>query len=419
MTYGLASPASHAAPESNPGLATRAVRGGARPDPATGAILTPIFQSTTFVQESIGVDKGFTYSRSDNPTVAALERNLAALEGVDHALAFSTGMAALSTIALAFLQQGDHVAISDVVYGGTVRLFRQVLAPFGVEASFFDGADPGSLEAALRPGTKLVLVETPGNPTLKLVDLEVVGAIAKRAGALFAVDNTLLTPALQRPFELGADLVVYSTTKYLEGHNSTVGGAVLAERPELAERLRFVRNATGCIQAPWEAWLTLRGLKTLELRMARHSESALAIATRLDGDPRVTRVIHPGLASFPQRDLARRQQRGGGGMVAIEIAGGLGAAKRFVSALRLISLAESLGAAESLVTHPATMTHAAVPEAARRAAGISDGLVRLSVGLETVEDLLADLDRALAVATSEVSDHAVREPEGVLAGGAA
>ena len=386
---------------SSPGFATRAVRGRSRSspgDPATGAILTPVHQSATFVQEEIGRDLGFTYSRTANQTVSALERHLAALEGVEHALAFSTGMAALSTLCLALLAAGDHVVVSDVVYGGTTRLFRQVLARFGVGWSAFDGADVQALERALRPETRLVLVETPGNPTLKLVDIAAVAAVAREAGVIFAVDNTLLTPALQRPLELGADLALYSTTKYIEGHNATVGGAITTGDAELAERLRFARNALGTIQAPQEAWLTLRGLKTLELRMERHCRNAFALAHRLACDPRVSRVVHPSLPGFPQRELAVRQQGGGGGMIAFEITGGFEAARRFVRELRLISLAESLGAAESLVTHPASMTHAAVPEGERRAAGISDGLVRLSVGLESVEDLAADLDQALAAA---------------------
>ena len=276
-----------------------------------------------------------------------------------------------------------------------MRLLRQVLAGFGVESTFFDGTDPAAAAAAVGPSTRLVLVESPGNPTLELVDLAAVGRVARDAGALYAVDNTLLTAALQRPFDFGADAVLYSTTKYVEGHNATVGGAVLTRDPELAERLQFVRNATGCAQAPWDAWLTLRGLKTLELRMARHSASALAVAEHLDRDARVARVSYPGLATCPQRELARRQQSAGGGMVAFELAGGLASARRFVGALRLISLAESLGAVESLVTHPATMTHAAVPPDERRAAGIADGLVRLSVGLESPADLIADVARGL------------------------
>lgn len=380
-----------------PGLGTLAVRGGLAPDPVTGAILTPIYQSTTFVQPEIGRDTGYTYSRSANPTVAALERNLAALEGVEHAQAFATGMAALTTLLLATVRSGDHVVLSDVVYGGTVRLLRQVLDRFGVECATFDGADPSSLAAILRPETRLVLIETPANPTLKLVDIAAVAKLAHRAGALMAVDNTLLTPILQRPFELGADIVAYSTTKYLEGHNATVGGALLVRDAALAERLRFVRNATGCTQAPWEAWLTLRGLKTLELRMARHCESALTIARWLEREPGIARVLYPGLESFPQRELAQRQVAGGagGGMISFELRGGLDAARRFVTSLRRISLAESLGAAESLITHPASMTHATIPVEERRSVGISDGLVRLSVGLETVEDLIEDLEAAL------------------------
>jgi cystathionine beta-lyase/cystathionine gamma-synthase len=377
------------------GFATRAIHAGLQADPATGAILTPIYQATTFVQEAIGRDKGYTYSRSGNPTVAALERNLGALEGALPAVCFATGMAALTALCLALLQAGDRVVVSDVVYGGTVRLLRRVLGPFGVRAELVDTSCSASLAAALAAETRLVLIESPANPTLKLTDIAAAAQLAHAAGALLAVDGTLLTPALQQPFALGADLVVHSTTKYLEGHNATLGGAVLARDQELVEKLRFVQNATGSIQSPYEAWLTLRGIKTLALRMQRHSDNALAVARFLEADPRVTRVAYPWLDSFPQAALARRQQRAGGGMIAFEVTGGAAAGERVMNAVRLCALAENLGAAESLITHPASMTHAAIPEAERRVVGIADGLIRLSVGLEDPDDIVADLERAL------------------------
>jgi cystathionine beta-lyase/cystathionine gamma-synthase len=377
------------------GFATRAIHAGLQADPATGAILTPIYQATTFVQEAIGRDKGYTYSRSGNPTVAALERNLGALEGALPAVCFATGMAALTALCLALLQAGDRVVVSDVVYGGTVRLLRRVLGPFGVRAELVDTSCSASLAAALAAETRLVLIESPANPTLKLTDIAAAAQLAHAAGALLAVDGTLLTPALQQPFALGADLVVHSTTKYLEGHNATLGGAVLARDQELVEKLRFVQNATGSIQSPYEAWLTLRGIKTLALRMERHSDNALTVARFLEADPRVTRVAYPWLDSFPQAALARRQQRAGGGMIAFEVTGGAAAGERVMNAVRLCALAENLGAAESLITHPASMTHAAIPEAERRVVGIADGLIRLSVGLEDPDDIVADLERAL------------------------
>lgn len=374
---------------------TRIIHGGLAPDPGTGALLTPIFQSTTFAQEAVGKDKGFTYSRTGNPTVAALERNLGEIEGTLPAACFSTGMAAITVLFLATLKAGDHAVVSDVVYGGTVRLLRQVLADYGVRASYVDTSDLRALAAATTPETRLVLVESPANPTLKLTDLAGAAAVAHDAGALLAVDNTLL-PLLQEPFALGADVVVYSTTKYIEGHNATVGGALLTRDPQLAQKIRFLQNATGCIQAPFEAWLTLRGLKTLPLRVARHSESALAVARFLAGHPRIERVAYPFLDSFPQVELARRQQRAGGGMIAFEVQGGTEAGIRVMNSVALCSLAENLGAVETLITHPASMTHAPIPAAERQAIGITDGLVRLSVGLEDPEDLIADLERALA-----------------------
>jgi cystathionine beta-lyase/cystathionine gamma-synthase len=375
---------------------TLALHAGTAPDPSTGAILTPIYQSTTYVQEAVGVHKGYTYSRSGNPTVAALERRLAALEGAEHATCYGTGLAATTTLALALLQAGDRVVLSDVVYGGTVRLFQQVLARFGVLAEFVDASDLTRLEVALRRPTRLVFLETPANPTLKLVDIQAASRLAHAAGALVTVDNTLLTPALQRPLDLGADIVLHSTTKFIEGHNATVGGALLTRNAEIGERLAFLRNAIGAIQSPFPAWLTLQGVKTLPLRMERHSANALHVAHFLLGHPRVTRVRYPGLDSFPQRELARRQQRSGGALVAFEVEGGAEAGVRVLNSVRLCSLAENLGSAETLITHPATMTHTAVPVEQRLATGITDGLIRLSVGLENPEDIVNDLRRALA-----------------------
>jgi len=383
------------------GFATRAIHAGLAADAATGAILTPIYQTTSYVQEAVGRDQGFTYSRTANPTVAALERNLGALEGALPAVCFATGMAALTALCLALLRAGDRVVVSDVVYGGTVRLLRRVLAPFGVRSQCVDTACGERLAAALAAAeTRLVVIESPANPTLKLTDIAAAAELTHAAGALLAVDGTLLTPALQQPFELGADLVVHSTTKYLEGHNATLGGAVLARDPALIDKLRFVRNATGGIQSPQEAWLTLRGTKTLALRMHRHSASALAVARFLAAHPCVERLAYPWLESFPQLELARRQQRAGGGLIAFEVEGGAAAGVRVMNAVRLCALAENLGAVESLITHPASMTHAAIPPEERRAIGIGEGLIRLSVGLEEPEDIVADLDGALREAFS-------------------
>jgi cystathionine beta-lyase/cystathionine gamma-synthase len=375
--------------------ATRAIHGGLAPDPLTGAILTPIHQSTTFVQSSVDADSGYTYTRSGNPTVAALERNLGALEDAPPAACFATGMAALTALFLAELGRGGHVVVSDVVYGGTVRVLREVLGRFGVKATFVDLADPRALTTALRPSTRLVLVETPANPTLKLVDIAAIAAVTRAAGVPLAVDNTFLTPVLQRPFELGADYVLYSTTKFIEGHNATVGGAVLAREEERIERIRFVQNAVGFAQSPFESWLTLRGIKTLPYRIEQHSRHALRIARWLERHDAVERVHYPGLDSFPQAALARRQQAAGGGVLSFELAGGGRAARRLVERVELCRLAESLGSVETLITHPATMTHADVPPAHRAAIGLTDGLVRLSVGLEDPDDVIADLAQAL------------------------
>jgi cystathionine beta-lyase/cystathionine gamma-synthase len=375
---------------------TLALHAGIVPDPTTGAILPPIYQTTTFRQDAVGHDKGFTYSRSANPTVSALERRLAALEGAEFCTCYGTGLAATTALSLALLRAGDRVVISQAVYGGTVRLFQQVLAKFGVVAEFVDSSDEGQLTNALSKPTRFVFIETPANPTLKITDIRLAALLAKKAGALLIVDNTLLTPALQRPFELGADVVLHSTTKFIEGHNATVGGALITCDAALQEQFYFARNATGAIQSPFPAWLTLQGIKTLPLRMARHSENAVQVAKFLSAHDQVTRVIYPGLESFPQFELARRQQASGGAMIAFELSGGVEAGIRLMNSVQLCALAENLGAAETLITHPASMTHADVAASQREQAGITDGLVRLSVGLEDPRDIISDLGRALS-----------------------
>ena len=382
----------------NDGFATRQVHAGVEPDPVTGAILTPIHQTTTYVQPSVDRyrETGYSYSRSHNPTVRALETKLAALEGGVDGCAFGTGMAAIHAVMLAFLSAGDHTIVSDVIFGGTLRLCRQVLGRFGVEFTFADTSDPAAVEASVRAGTRLILTETPANPTLKFTDIAAVSEIARGRGIPHVVDNTLLTPFYQRPFDLGADLVVHSTTKYLDGHNATVGGAVVCATEEQAQAVRFVQNATGSIMSPFVAWLTLQGCKTLSVRMDAQSAAAGDIARYLESHPKVERVIYPGLASFPQHDLASRQASGYGAMVCCEVRGGAEAGKRLMDAVGLWSLAENLGTVESLVTHPVTMTHANIAPEERARVGITDGLVRLSVGLETPADLIADLDQALA-----------------------
>lgn len=378
------------------GFSTASIHGGLSPDPSTGAILTPIFQSTTFAQEAVGVHKGYTYTRAANPTVAALERNLGFLEGHLPAVAFSTGMAAISATFLSFLKAGDKIIVSDVVYGGTVRLLRQILADFGVRAEFIDTSNLALVKDALqKEPVKLVLIETPANPTLKLTDIRAVADLAHEAKALVAVDNTFLTPALQNCLRLGADLVIYSTTKYLEGHNSTVGGAVLSNDEALLSRLRLIQKSIGFAQSPFESWLTLRGIKTLSIRMKQHCENALTVAQFLETHPAVESVSYPFLPSFSQYELARQQQKLGGGMISFELKGGVEAGLNLMKSVQLITLAENLGAVESLITHPATMTHGPIPAEERMRLGITDGLIRLSVGLEDSQDLIQDLDAAL------------------------
>jgi cystathionine gamma-lyase len=377
-------------------FATLAVHAGRQPDSDSHAVLTPIHQVTTFARSEIGAIGGYTYSRVSNPTVDALEARLAALEGGMGAVAFASGIAAIDAV-FRRLSSGDHVVLSDVVYGGTVRLLREVYARHGVTFSFSDASKPEAFAKALRPSTKLVLIESPANPTLKLADIPAIAAVCARADVPLAVDNTFLTPYGQRALDLGADLAIHSTTKYLEGHNATVGGAVVVkEDAQWIESLQFLRKCAGTIMAPFEAWLTLRGIKTLPVRLDRHAASALVLAEHLEGRPEVVKVNYPGLKSHPQYELAVRQQRDGGGVISFEIAGGLEAAKRFAKAVRVLTLAENLGAVESLLTHPGTMTHAAYTAEERRALGVPDGLLRISVGLEDVDDIIADVDLGLA-----------------------
>ncbi|HEY7816808.1 MAG TPA: PLP-dependent aspartate aminotransferase family protein [Vicinamibacteria bacterium] len=376
---------------------TKQIHAGVEPDPTTGSILTPIYQTTTYVQESVDryLSKGYSYSRSGNPTVRALEKKLTELEGGADTACFATGMAAIQAVLLTLLNAGDHAVVSDVAYGGTYRICTKIFSRFGVDFTFADTSRPEDVGKSLRPNTRLILTETPANPTLKLTDIAAISEIARGRGIPHAVDNTFLTPYYQRPLELGADLSVHSTTKYLDGHNATVGGSVTSRSADVAEKIRFVQNASGIILSPQVAWLTLQGVKTLSLRMDAQSENALAIAKFLESHPKVDRVSYPGLPSHPQHDLAKRQASGFGAMVWFEVKGGVASGKRIMDSLRLWSLAENLGSVESLVTHPVTMTHADVEEAERKRVGITDGLVRLSVGLEDGADLIDDLKQAL------------------------
>ena len=379
------------------GFRTRQVHAGVTPDPTTGAILTPIYQSTTFVQDSVDeyMGKGYSYSRAGNPTVRALEEKLTALEcGVD-TTAYGSGMAATVAIFLALLEAGDHVVIADVVYGGTYRYADQFLTKFGVEVTFIDASDTEAVTRSVKDNTKLVFTESPANPTLKVTDLAAVSAICNERGIVHVTDNTFLTPYYQRPFELGADVIIHSTTKFLDGHNATLGGAVVVNDAGLQEKVAFARISAGLVMSPMVAWLTLQGTKTLSERMDRQSANALAVAEFLQTHDRVDYVNYPGLPSHPQHELSAKQASGFGAMVCFEVHGGVDAGKKLMDSIELWSLAENLGSVESLITHPVTMTHAAVPRDERIAAGITDGLVRLSVGLEDAEDLIDALDMAL------------------------
>lgn len=378
-------------------LDTLAVHAGQEPDPVSGAVMQPIVLASTFAQPAPGEHKGFDYSRSGNPTRDALERCIAALEGGEHGMAFSSGCAAMTTL-LHVLAPGDHVVAGDDMYGGSFRILDKVMKPLGIPTTQVDLGDLRAFEAAFRPETKLVWLETPTNPMLKVVDIAAVVEIAKRRGAMVVVDNTFATPVLQRPLELGATAVVHSTTKYLNGHSDVVGGAVVTSDAKLAERVRFLQNAMGAVPSPFDCYMVLRGLKTLHLRVQRHVESASAIAAWLEKHPQVEKVHYPGLASHPQHALAQRQMKGPGGMISFVVKGGMPAARAFLQSVEIFTLAESLGGVESLVELPAVMTHGSIPAEQRAALGIHDGLVRLSCGVEALEDLRGDLERALEAA---------------------
>lgn len=378
-------------------LATLAIHGGQSPDPSTGAVMPPIYATSTYAQSSPGEHQGFEYSRTHNPTRFAYERCVAALEGGSRGYAFASGMAATSTV-LELLDSGSHVVAMDDLYGGSYRLFERVRRrSAGLDFSFVDLTDAAAFEAAIRPDTRMVWIETPTNPMLKIVDIAQIAGIARKRGLIVVVDNTFASPMLQRPLELGADIVVHSATKYLNGHSDMVGGmAVVGDDAELAKQMAFLQNSIGGVQGPFDSFLALRGLKTLPLRMKAHCENAQALAEWLQAHPAVEQVIYPGLPSHPQHDLAKRQMHGFGGIISIVLKGGFEAAKRLCERTELFTLAESLGGVESLINHPAVMTHASIPAERRAQLGISDALVRLSVGVEEVEDLRGDLDEALA-----------------------
>ncbi|EDM77347.1 Cystathionine gamma-synthase [Plesiocystis pacifica SIR-1] len=376
-------------------IETLAIHGGQEAEPITGAVMQPIFQTSTYVQRSPGEHTGFEYSRTQNPTRFALERAMAALEGGTHGLAFASGCAATTTV-IQLLDAGDHVIAGDDIYGGTFRLFDKVMRRRGQRFTFVDPRDLDAFEAAFEARTKMVWLETPTNPMLKLGDIEAIAKMCRQRGVLLVVDNTFMTPVFQRPLDLGADLVVHSTTKYCGGHSDVVGGAVVMRSAKLHAELHFLQNSCGAVPGPQDCYLTLRGLKTLALRMERHASNAQRVAEYLEGHAKVERVIYPGLESFPQHELAKRQMSGFGGMVSFYVDSDLDGARRFLEAVRVFTLAESLGGVESLIEHPALMTHASVPKANRDKLGIADGFIRVSVGIEHIDDLIADLERALA-----------------------
>ena len=372
---------------------TVCIHAGQEPDPATGAIVTPIYQTSTYVQEALGRHKGYEYARTQNPTRGALEANIAAIEGGKAAFAFASGMAATGAV-MTLLQSGDHVVVTDNTYGGTYRLFERVLRKYQLDFTYVDTSNLDEIRRAIRPTTKMLFIETPTNPLLRLTDLAGACEIARARGVAVAVDNTFASPAVQRPLEFGADLVIHSTTKFLNGHSDSVGGIVVAVRDDHVEWLKFVQNAEGAILGPMDAWLVLRGTKTLPLRMDRHNASAQVLAEYLAAHPKVSRVHYPGLPDHPQHALARRQMKGFGGLIAFEL-GSLDRARTLLNGVRLMSLAESLGGVETLISHPATMTHASVPPERRRQIGLTDDMVRISVGIEDVDDLKEDLAQAL------------------------
>ncbi len=374
-------------------LGTRAVHAGQVPEPLSGAVMTPIYQTSTYIQEGVGRHKGYEYARTDNPTRQALERNVAALEGATHGFAYGSGLAALDVL-LKVLKSGDHVVCGENMYGGSHRLMERIYTRFGLKFSFVDSRDIRNIEAALRPETRMIYCETPTNPMMQLTDLSAVGDLTQAHGFLFAVDNTFATPIFQRPLEVGADVVLHSTTKYLNGHSDMVGGLLLTKRDDLAEQFGFIQNAAGAVPGPMDCFLALRGTKTLLLRMRQHDANGRVVAQWLSERKDVQRVYYPGLPSHPQHELAKRQMSGFGGMISFDV-GDAARARRIAERTRIFVLAESLGGVESLMGHPATMTHASVPPALREKMGLTDSLLRLSCGIEDVEDLVADLDQAL------------------------
>jgi len=375
------------------GFATTAIHTGSEPDEATGAVTVPIYQTSTYAQDALGKNKGYEYARTQNPTRSAVERNIAAIEGGLFGFAFASGMAAIDAT-LRLVKGGEHVIVSDNTYGGTARLFNRILANYNLTFDYVDTSDPLNVEAAIKPNTKMVFLETPTNPVMILTDLKEVSEIAHRAGARVVCDNTFMSPYLQRPLEFGVDIVVHSTTKYLNGHSDGVGGVVVLNDEEDANWIGFVQNSAGAILSPFDSWLVLRGTKTLALRMEQHDKTGRAVAAFLEEHPKVKKVYYPGSASHPQHALARRQQHGFGGMVSFDV-GSLENARKVLDSVKLCTLAESLGGVETLISHPATMTHASVDEDKRQRLGITDGLVRISVGIEDTDDIIADLDQAL------------------------
>ena len=373
---------------------TKVVRAGILPDPSTGAIVPPIYQSATYVLEEVGKDKGYDYTRASNPTREVLENNLAALDGGKYGICYASGMAAVDSMMKLFTS-GDHIICSDDVYGGVSRLYNNLLVNYDLSFTYVNSSNPQEVEEAIQENTKLIWIETPTNPLLKVTDLYAVGKIAKKHGILYGVDSTFSTPALLRPLEYGADITMHSTTKYLSGHNQIIGGVLITNNEELSEKFKFIQKTVGAVPSPFDCWLTLLGIKTLSLRMNRHCENAQAIGEFLESHPKVERVTYPGLPSHPQHDIAKEQMEGYSGMISMELKGGIQAGIALMNNLELCSLAESLGAVETMITHPATMTHADVPKEERLARGLTDGLVRLSVGIEDKDDIIADLNQAL------------------------
>ena len=376
---------------------TKVVRAAIKPDPTTGAIVPPLYQTATYVLPEVGRDLGFDYTRSANPTRQLLEENLAAIEGGKYGICFSSGMSAVDSC-MKLLKSGDHVICSDDVYGGVSRHFDNILVRYGLEFTYVNTSEPEKVKAAIQPNTKMLWVETPTNPLLKVTDLEAMAKIAKEHDLIYGVDSTFATPVFLRPLEFGADIVMHSTTKYISGHNQLIGGIVITNREDIYEEMKYVQKTIGAVPSPFDCWLTLLGVKTLHLRMAKHAENGQIVAEFLEADPKVAQVTYPGLSSHPQHEIAKEQMSGFSGMISFELTGGLQGGKTVMNSVKLCSLAESLGSVETMITHPATMTHADVPVEERHARGLTDGMVRISVGIEDPEDIVADLEQALAKA---------------------